>query len=129
LNLKHVPLALVGLLCLGAMLAGLAQARVNRYPVDKVTISADRQAHQISGRIFASSTTEHFCTLGSWPLNIFRVRAGKDKKVAHLNPGGPWSFKVPQSLRGTRLYAEVPSYPVHEHGYCVGARSRAVRAS
>ena len=126
--LRRTATLLVALASAGVVLAGIAEAKVNRYPVDKVTISADRQAHTVSGRIVADSVTEHFCTLGSWPLNIFRVRAGKDKKVAHMNPGGRYTFKVPKSLRGTRLYAEVPSYPVHEHGYCVGARSRAVRA-
>jgi hypothetical protein len=123
-----VSAGMLAALALLGVSAAIAIAKLNRYPVDRVTISADRGTHRISGRIVASSETEHFCTLGSWPLNIFRVRAGKDKKVAHINPPGAWSFKVPNALRGTRLYAEVPSYRVHEHGYCVGARSRAVRA-
>jgi hypothetical protein len=125
---RRLALALAGVLSLGAILAGVAIAKVNRYPVDAVTIKADAQTHRLSGKIVADSVTEHFCTLGTWPLNVFRARAGKDKKVAHLNTGSQWKFKVPRQLRGTRLYAEVPSYPVHEHGYCVGARSRTVRA-
>jgi hypothetical protein len=127
-RLRRIAPALVVLLCGAALAAGLASAKVNRYPIDKVTIKSDRQAHLISGRIVANSVTAHFCSTGSWPLNVFRVTAGKDKKVAHLYTGSNWKFKVPKSLRGTKLYAEMPSYPVHEHGYCVGARSRAVRA-
>ena len=119
---------LLALVTIGAVLAGVASARVNRYPIDKVTIKTDRQAHLVSGRIVANSVTAHFCSTGTWPLNVFKVTAGKDKKVAHLYTGSNWKFKVPKSLRGTKLYAEMPSYPVHEHGYCVGARSRAVRA-
>jgi hypothetical protein len=127
-RLRRIAPALVVLLCGAAFAAGLASAKVNRYPIDKVTIKTDRQAHLISGRIVANSVTAHFCSTGTWPLNVFRVTAGKDKKVAHLYTGASWKFKVPKSLRGTKLYAEMPSYPVHEHGYCVGARSRAVRA-
>ena len=127
-SLRRTVTFLVAFVTIGTVLAGFASARVNRYPIDKVTIKADRQAHLVSGRIVANSVTAHFCSTGSWPLNVFRVRAGKDKKVAHLYTGATWKFKVPKSLRGTRLYAEMPSYPVHEHGYCVGARSRAVRA-
>ena len=127
---RLIALALTALLSAGVISASFADAKVNRYPVQAVTIKVDRNAHRLSGKVIADSTVQHFCTTGDWPLNVFRVRAGKDKKVAHrrTNFSSEWTFDVPKALRGARLYAQVPSYPVHEHGYCVGARSRAVRA-
>jgi hypothetical protein len=120
--------------CLGAgvIWAGFAAAGRNPYHVQAVTIKVNRATKTLSGAVVADSTVVHFCTSSNdWPLNILMVRAGPDKKLAHMrtNFDAEWRFKVRSAaLRGKRLYAQVPSFPNSANGYCFGARSRAVRA-
>ncbi len=127
-----IAVAVATSLGVGLLWAGLAGATHHRYPIDAVTIKVDRPARTLSGKVVANSTTVHFCTSSNdWPLNVRMVRPGPDKKVAHTrtNFDGEWRFKVrSNTLKGKRLYAQVPSFPNSGHGYCVGARSRAVRA-
>lgn len=129
------PLAIAVGACLAAtlLLASLASAGRNQYHVTAVTIKVDRGARVISGKVIADSFDEHFCTSsGQWPVSVRRVMPGKDKKLTfglHTNFNGEWRFKVrSQTLKGKRVYAEVPSFPNTANGYCNGARSRTVRA-
>jgi hypothetical protein len=97
------------------------------YPVT-LTISVDRQAHEIS--VTASSDAPaQFCEMSM--IRIRRAMPGKDKVVARSFPNdfGEWHLKSPPALRGKRVYAEVsgyhlPSRPVE----CLAARSRTVTA-
>jgi hypothetical protein len=99
--------------------------------VQAVTIKVDRATDTLSGRVVSDSTVVHFCTSSNdWPVNIRMAQRGRDKKVAHTrtNFDAEWRFRVSNALAGKRLYAQVPSFPNSGHGYCVGARSRAVSA-
>ena len=112
-----------------AMLAAVAFATHNRYEVDRVTIKVDRGARQITGQVFASSTVHHFCTGGDWPVRLRQARPGKDKTVGfptRTNFRDEYRFRPPMSVKGKRVYAEVPSYPNGGHGFCVGKRTRTV---
>jgi hypothetical protein len=126
-----VSIALVGL-ATGLLWIGPAGGTHNRYSVDAVTIRVDRPAKRFSGKVFADSVDEHFCTSGGdWPVRLRLVRPGADKTVAgptRPNYTGEWRLRSPRWVKGKRVYAEVPSYPNNAHGYCVGARSRIVRA-
>lgn len=118
---------------LGATLiwAALAGATHHKYPIDAVTIKVDRGARTLSGEVVASSTVSHFCSGGDWPVNVFMVRRGADKKVAHMktNFKSEWRLRVrSDALKGKRVYAEVPSFPNSGHGFCIGKRSRTVTA-
>lgn len=111
----------------------LASAGRNQYYVDSVTIKVDRGARLLSGKVFADSFDEHFCTnSGQWPVSVRRVMPGKDKKLTfgmQTNYSGEWKFKVrSRALKGARVYAEVPSFDNFANGHCNGARSRIVRA-
>jgi hypothetical protein len=124
--------ALATCLTASAIWVAFAGATHHRYPVDAVTIKVNRATKTLSGKVLADSTVVHFCTSSNdWPVNIRMARPGRDKKVAHTrtNFDAKWRFRVRSAgLRGKRLYAQVPSFPNAGHGYCVGARSRAVRA-
>ena len=123
-----------GLVALIAALlwASLAVAGRNQYYVQAVTIKVDRVARLLSGQVVADSADTHFCTSSNdWPINIRMVQPGPDKKIAHTrtNYSAEWKFKVRSAtLKGKRVYAEMPSYPNPANGYCNGARSRIVRA-
>jgi hypothetical protein len=110
----------------------LASAGRNQYHVTAVTIKVDRQSRILSGKVIVDSVDAHFCTSSNdWPINVRRVMPGKDQKVVHTrtNFDGEWHFTVrSDSLKGKRVYAEVPSFPNPANGYCNGARSRIVRA-
>jgi hypothetical protein len=130
---SYVAIALCA--CLGAALlwGSLASAGRNQYYVDAVTIKVDRGARIISGKVVADSFDEHFCTnSGQWPVSVRRVMPGKDRKLTfgmQTNFRGEWRFRVRSAtLRGKRVYAEVPDFPNQANGYCNGARSRTVRA-
>ena len=124
-------LTLIFSIALGAaaVWAALALATHHRYEVDKVTIKVDRPARQITGKVFASSTVHHFCTGGDWPVRLRQVRSGKDKTIGfptRTNFEDRYRFRPPRSVKGKRVYAEVPSYPNGGHGFCVGKRTRTV---
>jgi hypothetical protein len=125
------PLALSALAA-GLVWVGAAGATHNRYNVEAVTIKVDRATKTLSGKVLADSTDEHFCTSGGdWPVRLRLVRPGKDKTVAgptRSNFADEWRLRSPRWVKGKRVYAEVPSYSNNAHGYCVGARSRIVRA-
>ncbi|HKG36744.1 MAG TPA: hypothetical protein VKA89_09935 [Solirubrobacterales bacterium] len=115
----------------GLTWAAVAGATHHKYPIDAVTIKVDRGARTLSGKVVSNSTVSHFCSGGDWPVNVFMVRRGADKKVAHMktNFDSEWRFRVrSQTLKGKRVYAEVPSFTNGGHGSCIGARSRTVRA-
>jgi hypothetical protein len=129
-KLRYV-LAIAASLAVGIPWVGSAGASHHKYPIDAVTIKVDRAAKTLSGKVVANSTVSHFCSGGDWPVNVFRVRPGADKKVAHMktNFDSEWRFRVrSDALRGKRLYAVVPSFSNGGHGSCIGARSRTVRA-
>jgi hypothetical protein len=116
-------------LAAAAIGAALAIANHNRYEVDRVTIQVDRPDRQITGEVFATSTVHHFCTSGSWSVRLRLARPGKDKTVAgptQTNFQDRYRLRPPRSVKGKRVYAEVPSYPNAGHGFCVGKRSRTV---
>jgi hypothetical protein len=124
--------ALAACLAATALCAGFAGATHNRYEVQAITIKLDRPARMITGKVFADSTDEHFCTSGGeWPVRLRLARPGKDKTIGfpkNTNFAGGYRFRPPMSVKGKRVYAEVPSYPNSMHGFCVGKRSRTVRS-
>jgi hypothetical protein len=128
---RRLTAILVVALGAAAVWAALALATHNRYEVDKVTIQVDRPDRKITGKVFSSSTVHHFCTSGDWPVRLRLARPGKDKTVGfptRTNFESRYRFTPPRSVKGKRVYAEVPSFPNSGHGYCVGDRTRAVRS-
>jgi hypothetical protein len=128
---SYLAVVLAASLGAGLLWAALAGASHHKYPIDAVTIKVDRGTRTLSGKVVANSTVSHFCSGGDWPVNVFRVRRGADKKVAHMktNFDSEWRFRVrSDALKGKRLYAEVPSFSNGGHGSCIGDRSRVVRA-
>jgi hypothetical protein len=112
-----------------AVWAAIALANHNRYEVDRVTIQVDRPDREITGKVFSSSTVHHFCTGGQWPVRLRLARPGKDKTVGfptRTNFEDRYRFRPPRSVKGKRVYAEVPSFPNSGHGFCVGKRTRTV---
>jgi hypothetical protein len=93
-----------------------------------VTISVDRAARQLSGRVESDAPSE-FCDGAT--VRVMRSLPGKDKPAARISPNdfSEWHLKSFPALAGKRVYAEVlqyhlPSRPV----VCLGARSRTVTA-
>ena len=126
----YLVTALAGCVAATALLSGPVGA-VNRYEIDAVTIKVDRPARKITGKVFADSTVAHFCTSGGWPVRLRLVRAGKDKTIGfptHTNFRDRYRFRPPMSVKGKRVYAEVPSFHNNANGFCVGDRTRSVRS-
>jgi hypothetical protein len=112
-----------------AIWAAMAIASHNRYEVERVTIQVDRPDREIRGEVFSSSTVHHFCTGGDWPVRLRLIRPGKDKTVGfptRTNFRDEYRFRPPMSIKGKRVYAEVPSYQNGAHGSCIGKRTRTV---
>jgi hypothetical protein len=92
-----------------------------------LTISVDRPAHQIDGKIVTDAPSE-FCESSS--IRIVQIMPGKDKVVKTVTPyAGEFHARSPKYVRGRRVYAEVLSYHLPSRPVvCLAARSRTVTA-
>jgi len=120
--------ALVALVALFLLPAASAPAETTHTFSVTVTISVDRAAHQLSGKVESDAPSE-FCDGAT--VRIMRALPGKDKLAARITPNelSEWHLKSFPAIAGKRVYAEVlqyhlPSRPV----VCLGAHSRTVTA-
>jgi hypothetical protein len=109
-------------------LAATASAETTHTFSVTVTISVDRAAHRLTGRVESDAPSE-FCDGAT--VRVMRALPGKDKVAARVSPNelSEWSLKSFPAIAGKRVYGEVlqyhlPSRPV----ICLGARSRTVTA-
>jgi hypothetical protein len=117
--------------CLGSILAGGPSAEGSRTPffrAEALTITVDRAAREISGKLVADSTYWHMCWGdGDAPVKIRRVQPGRDKLVGedpYTDFERNWKVRFRGSaVKGKRIYAEVPGFDK-----CESVRSRTVRA-
>jgi hypothetical protein len=119
-----VAAAVAGVL---ALAAGAPAETTHTFSVS-VTISVDRAAHQLAGKVESDAPSE-FCD--SSTVRVMRSLPGKDKPAARVSPNdfGEWHLKSSSALRGHRVYAEVLSYHLPSRPVvCLGARSRVVTA-
>jgi len=120
--------ALAALVALSLVLVTSAPAETTHTFSVTVTISIDRAAHSLSGKVESDAPSE-FCDGAT--VRVMRALPGKDKPVARVTPSelNEWRLKSFPAIAGKRVYAEVlqyhlPSRPV----VCLGARSRSVTA-
>jgi hypothetical protein len=120
--------ALAALVALFLVLAASAPAETTHTFSVTLTISVDRPAHRLSGKVESDAPSE-FCTGAT--IRIMRVLPGKDKPAARVTPNelSEWHLKSFPAIAGKRVYAEalpyhLPSRPV----VCLGAHSRTVTA-
>ncbi|HEY2477240.1 MAG TPA: hypothetical protein VGI17_00755 [Solirubrobacterales bacterium] len=124
-------MAIAALAALLAIASAAAGRKTHTYQV-LISISVDRSAHLISGKVTSEpEAPSFFCEMAS--LRIREEMPGKDKVVARVYPNeerlAEWKFTVGPSLHGARLYAEtsayhLPSRPIE----CLAGRSRTVTA-